>query len=267
MQKEAVPVRPEASGAAPGEPVNELAARVDALAEAVRRRDHAMAVVAHDLRSPMEIISASTTLLLATLREPYARRHVERIERVTRRAASLVEYLLDVASVERGRLSLSKTRTDLSKTVAAVVDAARIVAEGRGIIVSNDLRAELPLQQIDEHRIEEVLQNLIDNAIKFTPAGGCVRVGAAARSDEIVVWVKDTGVGIPAAHLPHLFEAFWRGDAERWRGSGLGLSICKSIVDAHGGRIWVDSAVGQGTIVSFTLPAPGERAGGHASRD
>ncbi len=236
---------------------NELALRLDALVQAVRARDHAMAVVAHDLRSPMEIISLSTAQLLQTLREPLVRRHLERIDQVTRRAASLIEDLLDVVAIEAGKLSISKAQTDLSKTIASVVEAERVVADRRTIVISMDVQAELPLLEVDQHRIQEVLQNLIDNALKFTAPGGYVSVGAAARESEILGWVKDTGIGIPEADLPHLFEPFWRAKGETRRGSGLGLTISKAIVEGHGGRIWVESAVGRGTVVFFALPARG----------
>jgi CheY-like chemotaxis protein len=115
--------------------------------------------------------------------------------------------------------------------------------------------------EADEERLLDVLENLIGNAIKFTKPGGSITIGASAEGNEVLVWVKDSGAGIPPEQLPHIFDRFWQADKNERRGIGLGLSICKAIVEAHNGRIWAESTVGVGTTMSFTIPAapPRER--------
>jgi CheY-like chemotaxis protein len=123
------------------------------------------------------------------------------------------------------------------------------------VITATDLSPELPPIDADEERLLEVLENLIGNAIKFTASGGTITVGASREADDIKIWVEDNGSGIPTQHLPHIFDRFWQAKRADRRGTGLGLTICKGIVQAHEGRIWAESTEGKGTKVSFTLPA------------
>ncbi len=123
------------------------------------------------------------------------------------------------------------------------------------MIVAADVSPNLPPLLGDEERLLDVLENLIGNAVKFTSVGGSITVGASRQEREILIWVKDSGSGIAPDHLPHIFDRFWQARKKERRGIGLGLSICKAIVEAHNGRIWAESAVGVGTTVFFTVPA------------
>jgi signal transduction histidine kinase len=238
-------------GSVPTERVGEL----EALREAVRARDRALAVVAHDLRNPLGVIVQSAEFVLQELEEPKARRHVERIYRVAQRAGELVATLLDVAAFEEGRFSIERRSVDLSKLILAVMESEQTLAARNSIITSIDLSPEVSRVEADAGRIRAVLENLFGNALKFTSPGSSITVGASIERGEALVWVKDTGAGIPENDLPHVFDRFWLAQKAGRRGTGLGLGICKAIVEAHGGRIWVESALGRGTTVFFTLPA------------
>jgi CheY-like chemotaxis protein/two-component sensor histidine kinase len=229
---------------------------VDELMEALRARDRAAAVVAHDLRTPLDLIAHAAELVLRTTAEPQTRRHAERIINAFRRASDLVADLLDVAAIEEGKLSIDKRQVDVSRVILAVVESQQALAANSSIVLSLDLSPDLPLLPADERRIHEVLENLIANALKFTAPGGSVSVGSNWQSGEAVIWVRDTGSGIAEADVPHLFDRFWQARKSDRRGTGLGLAICKGIVEAHGGRIWVESTLGRGTTVFFSLPAP-----------
>jgi CheY-like chemotaxis protein len=238
----------------------ELPSDIDTLKRAIRARDRAAAVVAHDLRNPIGVVSVSAGVLLQMLEDPQARRHVQRIAESVARATSLIDDLLDVAAIEEGKLSVEKHWVDLSKVMLDVVGTQQTIAADRSIIASIDLSPDLPRLEADERRIHEVLENLIGNAVKFTGPGGSITVGAKMQAGKALVWVKDTGSGIAKDDLPHLFDRFWQAGKSDRRGTGLGLTICKAIVEGHGGRIWVESALGCGTTVFFTLPVPPSRA-------
>jgi CheY-like chemotaxis protein/nitrogen-specific signal transduction histidine kinase len=243
-------VRVELDSSVRTERVREL----EALKEAVRARDRALAVVAHDLRNPLGVIVQSAEFVLQDLEEPKARRHVERICRVAQRASELVATLLDVAAFEEGRFSIERRSMDLSKLILAVMESEQALAARNSIITSIDLSPEVSRVEADAGRIRAVLENLFGNALKFTSSGSTITVGASIERGEALVWVKDTGSGISEDDLPHLFDRFWLAQKAGRRGTGLGLGICKAIVEAHGGRIWVESALGRGTTVFFTLP-------------
>jgi signal transduction histidine kinase len=143
--------------------------------------------------------------------------------------------------------------------VAPLVETSVQMLQARaaeaGVCLAVAVAPDTPDVDADSGRILQVLGNLIGNALKYTPAGGTITVGAKGDGEEVLLWVSDTGAGIAARHLPHLFDRFWhmRG-ASRTRGSGLGLAIARGIVAAHGGRIWVESTVGEGSTFRFTLP-------------
>jgi CheY-like chemotaxis protein len=227
---------------------------LEALRDAVRARDRALAVVAHDLRNPLGVIVQSAEFVLRDLDEPKARRHVERICRVAQRAGELVATLLDVAAFEEGRFAIERRPMDLSKLIITVMESEQALAARNSIITSIDLSPEVSRVEADAGRIRAVLENLVGNALKFTSSGSTITIGASIQGSEALVWVKDTGAGISEDDLPHLFDRFWLAQKAHRRGTGLGLGICKAIVDAHGGRIWVESELGRGTTVFFTLP-------------
>jgi len=142
----------------------------------------------------------------------------------------------------------------LENMILPAIDGMRTLAEARQQIMECHIDSNLPEVAADRHRVGQVVSNLLSNAIKFTRQGGRIVISAQKREDTIVVSVSDEGPGIPREHLSKIFDRFWQGEKTKRLGSGLGLSIAKGIVEAHGGRIWVDSQGGRGTSFSFTLP-------------
>lgn len=233
--------------------LNERRAKDD-LSRSLRARDEVLGIVAHDLRNPLNVIAAASGSLHQRLPDLLSRRPVERIMRAAQRAEHLIRDLLDISAIESGQFSIEKRQLDTANTILAAVESQQGLAASSSVILASDLSPQLPWIDADEERILEVLENLVSNAIKFTPAGGMTTIGASTRDQELLVWVKDNGPGISAEQLPHLFDRFWQGNKGDRRGAGLGLTICRAIVEAHGGRIWAESAVGEGTTMYFTLP-------------
>lgn len=234
-----------------------LERRVEALEEAIRSRDALLAVVAHDLRNPLNVITLSAHALLesAPIGE---RRPLERILRSASRAQRMVRDLMAIGALETGNLTLDAKSVETSRLLLSTVESQQDVAAEASVILSSDLSPSLPAVSGDEERLLEVLDNLIGNAVKFTPAGGSITVGAGVRGDQVLIWVKDSGCGIPQDQLPHIFDRFWQAKKKERRGLGLGLSICRGIVKAHQGLIWAESTVGVGTTVFVSLPADSE---------
>lgn len=227
----------------------------EALERDVRARDDVLGVVAHDLQNPLNVISMAANMLLQRVPEQSARRPIERIVRSVQRAARLLRDLLDVGAIEEGHLAIERRRLDPTVLILSALESQQSLAADASVITATDLSPELPPIDADEERLLEVLENLIGNAIKFTAPGGTITVGASRENDDIKIWVEDNGSGIPPQHLPHIFDRFWQAKRADRRGTGLGLTICKGIVQAHEGRIWAESSEGKGTKVSFTLPA------------
>jgi signal transduction histidine kinase len=164
----------------------------------------------------------------------------------------LIGDLVDVSSLESGRLSIDRSPGDATALITEAVGVFRSSASEKGISLESD-RAGPVLATFDPDRIMQVLANLIGNAIKFTTSGGDIRVGGEPAGRDVRFWVRDTGPGIPQAQLEAVFERFWQVGANDRRGLGLGLYIAKGIVEAHGGRIWVESKLGAGSTFAFTL--------------
>jgi CheY-like chemotaxis protein/anti-sigma regulatory factor (Ser/Thr protein kinase) len=232
-----------------------LVERVERLERAVRARDETLALVAHDLRNPLTVISIAARSQLKREGDAAAQRTLERILRAAQRAARIVEDLLNVQAIEEGRFSIETATVPAAGLVLSALASQHGPAAQANVILASDLSPGLPMVEADEARVLEVLENLIGNALKFTPPGGTVTVGATALDQEVVVHVRDSGRGIPPEQLPHVFDRYWQAKKAERRGSGLGLTICKAIVEAHCGRIWAESVVGEGTTMSFTLPA------------
>ncbi len=228
----------------------------DGLRKAVQSRDEVMGIVAHDLRNPLGSILLQASLLRR--REPDAERRsakpVEVIERAARRMNHLIEDLLDVTRIDAGRLSVEPARTAAARVLVDAVETQKPIASSASLELHVNVGKDLPEVWADPGRVLQVLENLIGNAVKFTEAGGHITVGAAAGDGEVLFWVSDTGAGIPPEELPHLFDRFWQARAARRSGAGLGLAIVKGIVEAHNGRIWVESRLGQGSTFFFTIP-------------
>ena len=220
---------------------------------ATRLRDELLAVVAHDLRSPLNTIALTVQALLAE-----SRGHPERALEVIQRSADTMQHLisdlLDL-SLRSGRFNVKRSRLDLDALCHETMELFSAEAENRGIELSCRIDAGLPPVRGDARRVVQLLSNLIGNALKFTDRPGEVVLGAKRCDEGVLLSVDDTGQGISREHLPHLFEPEWRGGADSGSGTGLGLSIARSIVEAHGGRIWADSRPGQGTTVNFVLPS------------
>jgi len=221
------------------------------------RRDF-ISNISHELRTPL----ASLRALVDTLRDgaledpPAAQRFLNRMETEVDALTQMVQELLELSRIESGRVPLRLSPVAVADVVLPPVERLRPQAERFVLRLAVDLPPDLPPVLADEERIQQVVTNLVHNAIKFTPSGGEVAISAVASGDEIVVSVRDTGVGISADDLPRIFERFYKADqARRSGGTGLGLSIAKHIVQAHGGRIWADSVEGKGSTFHFSLPA------------
>lgn len=231
----------------------------EAVAQIVRSREKVLAVVAHDLRNPLNVITLAANSLLERLPDAQARRPLERILRGARRAERLVRDLLDISAIEAGRFSIEPRNVEMADVILSALESQQSLAADASVIIATDLSPALPPVHGDDERLLEVLENLVGNAVKFTAQGGLITVGASGRDRELLVWVSDSGSGITPEQLPHLFDPFWQATKTDRRGTGLGLTICKAIVEAHGGRIWVQSKVGVGTAVYFTIPVASAR--------
>jgi two-component system OmpR family sensor kinase len=169
----------------------------------------------------------------------------------------LVAELRDLTLAESGHLKLEVEPTNLAELVQRRVSQAEVIARGKNISLRTDITEGLPEIEADGRRMEQAVANLLDNALNHTPSGGTVTIAVSPDKDGVLVSVADTGEGIPAEHLPYIFERFYRVDDARSRktgGAGLGLAIAKQMVELHGGRIWVESEAGKGSKFSFTLP-------------
>ena len=219
---------------------------------AVRSRDEMVAFVSHDLRDPLQSISAATATLR---REPQTEENAESlksIERASTQMQRLVQDLLDISLIEAGRLLIDREEVDLPDLMLELQTLVFPQIKAKNARLETRLAADSPRVSIDRHRILEVLLNLIGNSLKFGAAGGLVTVGVERKEDAVRFWVQDTGAGISPEQLDRIFDRFWRAD--RGAGAGLGLSVAKGIVEAHGGRIDVTSQVGAGSTFFFTLP-------------
>jgi PAS domain S-box-containing protein len=226
--------------------------------KAIQARDEVLSIVAHDLRTPLSAAHLAVSTLLrqeaATDQRVPARRSAEMIQRSLNRASRLIDDLLDITRIEVGRLEIEARGMSPEELVRDSLQMLAPLAANASLELEADVRPGLPLVQADEQRLHQVFSNLIGNAIKFTPAGGHIRVAAERYEGLVRFAVSDTGAGIPPEYLPHLFDRFWQAQRVNHRGAGLGLAIVKGIVEAHGGRIWVESTPGKGSTFYFTLP-------------
>jgi signal transduction histidine kinase len=225
--------------------------------EAIAQRDQTLAIVTHDLRSPLQTIALAT----ANLREAeveasrWTTGHgLERIQRAADRMNRLIGDLADFESIAAGRLSVVTTPHTVTAIVEESVASCAAFANRRNVALTYEVASGLPRVQCDRDRVLQVIGNLVDNAIKVATAGDSVSVRASPLDHEVVFSVSDTGPGIPLADQGHLFDRYWRGPNSRYRGTGLGLAIARAIVEAHRGRIWVESEPGRGTTFHFTIP-------------
>ena len=228
-------------------------------AEAARRtRDEVLNIVSHDLRNPVSTIAMAAALLADTairLTPEQRARQLEIISRSAQRMNRLIQDLLDAARIDGGRLGVSLRCENTAVVASETYEAFRAIAAKKNITMECEVAEDLPESNIDRDRIVQVLANLLNNAVKFTPPHGRITLRASrTESGGCRFDVTDTGPGIDADQLPHVFNRFWQAKRTAHMGSGLGLTIAKGIVDAHHGRIWVESRVGEGTTFSFELP-------------
>jgi signal transduction histidine kinase len=168
---------------------------------------------------------------------------------------TLIHDLVEVVALEAGTRVLHLERVDVGAALRSASEMYAGLAAEQGVALWVDVPPEVPDVRADRARLLQILSNLVGNAVKFTPAGGSVRLSAEAAGESVRFCVIDTGRGIDPEHLPRLFERFWQARRGDRQGLGLGLSIAKAVVDAHGGRIWAESTPGAGSTFSFTLPA------------
>ncbi|HEX2569545.1 MAG TPA: ATP-binding protein [Polyangia bacterium] len=243
------------------------------LRQAVQSRDDVLAVVSHDLRSPLGAILLNATTLLRGAEPGEAgarlRRKCGLIVRSAERMSRLIDDLVDLASIRGGQLSITLRPEPVPELVHEAVYSFEATAEERKVHLETRLGADAEggpetarlTIRCDRDRILQVFSNLIGNALQVTPPGGRITVQVEARPDEVVFSITDTGPGIAPEELPHLFKRYWRSSKAEYKGHGLGLAIAQGLVEAHGGRIGVESQPGRGSTFFFTLPrTPAETA-------
>jgi signal transduction histidine kinase len=225
---------------------------------AVRARENILNIVSHDLRGPLNALTLSASLLIEELTAAggTATTHqaLELLQRSVKRMDRMVGDLLDTASIDSGQLAITKDDHVLQAIVTEAVEGGMSAAARKSL----RLEARLPQAKIrvtcDRGRIVQVLSNLISNAIKFTAPGGSIVVSVEPSETELRVAVRDTGIGIDRTHLPFVFDPYFRSRETVTTGTGLGLYISKGIIQSHGGALWVESAPGQGSTFTFSLP-------------
>jgi signal transduction histidine kinase len=223
---------------------------------AARTRDEVLAVVAHDLRNPLNLVLTSGMFLLETVQglQPSAREQLGLIQRAAGQMNRLIQDLLEVAAMEAGTIAVEPREEQVEPLLRGACRAMEHAARAKQIELVCDVEADLPLVHADRDRMDQVVGNLIGNAVRFTPEGGRIRVAAERDGEGVRISVADTGAGIDAADLPRVFDRFWQAQRSREGGAGLGLAIARGIVAAHGGEMWVESEQGGGSTFFFTLP-------------
>jgi signal transduction histidine kinase len=243
-----------------------LALAFNAMTADLRRleehRKHMTADIAHELRTPLAVLQANLEGMLDGVVDASPER-LAALHTQVRLLSRLVDDLRDLSLAQAGRLVLNRMDTDLRALVTDAVAVLLPRAQEKGVALAarldagDDLAPDVPPLSIDRDRILQVIHNLLDNAIRHTPAGGSVAVSLGVTGQEVHLAVHDTGPGIPPEEVDRVFERFYRLDASRARasgGTGLGLSVVKSLVDAHGGRVWVESVPGKGSTFTVALP-------------
>jgi signal transduction histidine kinase len=231
--------------------------------DAVSNRDNFLGIVSHDLRDLLGALV--TTAALISKRAPQTeegdqtRSGTARIHRYVARMNRLIGDLVDVASIDAGKLSVSPVRGDVAALIAEAVDTFQVLALAKELTLGMEVPQRPLMAAFDHERMLQVLANLITNAIKFTPEGGVIHVSGEPLADAVQLTVRDTGAGIPAGLTEVIFERFRQVAEDDRRGLGLGLYISKCLVEAHGGRMWAESQVRQGTTIRVTLPLIDER--------
>jgi signal transduction histidine kinase len=245
------------------ESFNSMAAQLETAArdraETERARRDLIAAVSHDLRTPLASLRALAEALDdGVVDDPEGvRRYLRLMTGETERLNMLIDDLFELARLESGALRLDRSPSPVQDLISEALERMTAQAGRKGLQLAGEVVGDPPPVLIDGQQVTRVLLNLVQNAIRHTPADGSVTLRAQPAEDGVLVEVRDTGEGIGADDLPRVFDRFYRGDPARTReaGAGLGLAIARGIVEAHGGRIWVESEPGRGTRFAFTLPA------------
>jgi PAS domain S-box-containing protein len=224
--------------------------------EAIRARDDVLGVVSHDLRNPLNTIQLSATLLLDTADERRSG-NVRALEMICRAAGQMnrmIEDLLDASSIEAGRFFVQRARYDACALIEEARELLEPLTREKSLRIECEVAENVGAVSIDFQQILRVFSNLVGNAIKFTPENGTIRLRAELFEEEVRFSVMDSGPGIPAEQLAHIFDRYWQAHRGDRRGVGLGLAIAKGIVEAHSGRIWAQSSEGSGAAFHFSIP-------------
>lgn len=240
--------------------LGELASSFNAMADALQHMNHLqrqmIADIAHELRTPLSNIRGYIEAVRDRVIEP-DEETIATLDEEALLLSRLVEDLQELSLFEAGQMTMEQQPEDIAALVTHTTDAMAAAAAAHNIHIERRIEDDVPLVSIDYHRISQVLRNLLDNAFAHTPEGGCITVGLSRAGDRVQVSVSDTGYGIERDDLPYVFDRFYRADKSRTRatgGSGLGLTISKGLVEAHGGRLRVESVRGEGSRFYFTLP-------------
>ncbi|MFQ6034153.1 MAG: sensor histidine kinase, partial [Candidatus Bipolaricaulia bacterium] len=240
--------------------VRELEQANRKLVELDRLRTHFLAMASHDLKAPLAAVQSYLGALLGGFVGELGERQREMLSRSSIRIKellNLINDLLDATRIEKGQIVREMEEIELRPVVESALENVRALSEEKGLRLELELPQELPQVKASARRLEQVLTNLLNNAVQFTPSGGEVRLAVEDRGGDLQVTVRDTGVGISTEDLPRIFEEFYRSKSAETKGAGLGLAIVKRIVEAHGGRVWAESPdpeTGRGSKFSFTLP-------------
>jgi signal transduction histidine kinase len=245
--------------------VGQLAVAFDRMSQELeqveRSRRDLVANVSHELKTPIAAIRAHLENVMDGIEHPDPETLQVMLVQ-SDRLARLVDQLLDLSNLESGEIPLHRTDVDVEPLVERVLSEIEMSSAGKAIRLDRAIAADLPRIDADAERVHQVLFNLVDNAVRFTPEGGRVTVSAERRNGSVEIRVVDTGVGIGREHLPRLFERFYRVDPARSRddgGTGIGLAIARSVVEAHGGHIRAESELGHGSTFAFDMPATPNR--------
>ncbi|RKH89391.1 PAS domain S-box protein [Corallococcus sp. AB045] len=226
--------------------------------QAVAARDETLGIVSHDLRAPLNTITllsrSAERSLVRTHEEANATEALRKVRLVVGNMEGLIDDLLEVARVESGHTTLDVEPLDVPRLLHQVQALNELLVADKALRLEVESEPDLPRVRADRARLVRVFQNLVGNAIRFTPAGGHILLKAERREDQVCFRVEDSGPGIDTQSLPHVFDRFWQAIHTRKAGAGLGLAIVKGLVEAHGGRVWVESQPGRGTAFFFTLP-------------
>jgi signal transduction histidine kinase len=232
---------------------NEMA---ENLSRAEELRRNMTADIAHELRTPLSVIRGNLEAILDGVFQP-TNENVSSIHKEAVLLSRLVDDLQELALAEAGQLRIEREPTDVADLIQRTIGAVGPRAGKVGVVVATDLAGDLPLLSVDPQRLSQVMGNLLDNGLQYSPEGGTITVRATKTGDAVRVDVVDQGPGLDPEELSLVFERFYRGDKTRSRatgGAGLGLAIVKQLVEAHGGRVWAESTAGEGATFSFTLP-------------